>query len=134
MCTSTNAISSIPLMAIAYFLPTDVEYSDGRETVALMNDQRAYPLVASHIVRLVRSRPPRTAARERHRAGVWSRRPRSGHRRRVLAAHPRLPDDRAPRSAHMTEQVLRPGLTARIIYFVGAVALFSGSVIGLFYN
>src|SRR3954451_4767235 len=46
MWASTNAISTIPLMAIAYFLPTAVEYSEGREdrTAALMNDQRAYPL------------------------------------------------------------------------------------------
>ena len=34
----------------------------------------------------------------------------------------------------MTEQVLRPGLTARVVYFVGAVALLAGSLLGLFYN
>jgi hypothetical protein len=32
------------------------------------------------------------------------------------------------------EILLRPGLTARIIYFVGAVALLAGSLVGLFYN
>ena len=42
MWTSTKPISTMPLMAIAYFLPTAVEYSDGRlRTAALMNGQRS---------------------------------------------------------------------------------------------
>ena len=42
MCASTKAISTMPLRAIAYFLPTAVEYSDLLGwTAALMTRRRS---------------------------------------------------------------------------------------------